>query len=235
MSIRIVSYNIHGGYGLDRIHDYKRINRLLENHEIDIALLQEVDTRPAQRSTAQDIKDLRGKRFTSFVAGKTIEDQSGWYGNVIMSRFEILGHEVIDVTMPGREPRNIIEAVIKTDEGVMRVLNTHKGLNHGERCRQLEKLHTLLVREDDLPIFVGGDINEWHTSSRAMRELNTTLYSCPTGRSFPTRFPLFHLDRIWCRPFHIIQESKILKTKETKMYSDHYPVFAKVGIKKVPA
>lgn len=226
MPLRIASYNIRGGNGLDGLHDYKRINRFLESCHADVVLLQEVDTRPAVRSTEQDIRDLCGQHFPWFIAGKTISGNDGWYGNAIMSRFEIISHEVFDVSMSGREPRNIMEARIRSDEGDLRILNTHKGLNHGERRWQLKRLHSLLTSEEQTPLFVGGDINEWQTSSRAVQELNAVLHPYPLGRTFPTFCPLFHLDRIWCRPRHLIEEARILKTRETRMYSDHYPVLA---------
>jgi endonuclease/exonuclease/phosphatase family metal-dependent hydrolase len=230
MAVKVISYNIHGGWGLDGRHDYARINSLLEAEEADIVLLQEVDTRPPARSTAQDIRDLCGRRFPHFLAGKTIENEDGWYGNAVMSRFEILGHETVDISMPGFEPRNIMEVVIRTPDGVLRVLNTHKGLNHGERRRQFEKLHTLLVRENELPVLVGGDLNEWQTSTRALRELNRFLKPVRLPRTFPVRFPLFHLDRLWCRPENLIREATVLKNRQTRLYSDHFPVCAQLRL-----
>ncbi len=228
MTVRLLSYNIHSGWGLDRKHDYQRLNRLLEEHKIDIALLQEVDTRPPNRPTEKDVADLCGDRFPHFVAGPTVEEEAGWYGNAVLSRFPVLGHETVDISMPGREPRNIMEVLIDTHQGILRVLNTHKGLNHGERKRQLEKLHVLIDRESDLPLFVSGDINEWHTSSRAMRELNSSLHSEKVGATFPTWFPLFHLDRIWCRPDAIIKQACVLKNAKTRFFSDHYPVLVEL-------
>jgi len=55
---RIVTYNIHSGIGRDKKHDYKRIGQFLANSGADVVLLQEMDTRPSERSTAQDVKDI---------------------------------------------------------------------------------------------------------------------------------------------------------------------------------
>lgn len=226
MPIRILSYNIHSGWGRDGKHDYQRLNRLFVEQNIDVVLLQEVDTRPPNRPTEQDVADLCGDRYPHFVAGMAVKNDHGWYGNAVMSRFPVLGHETVDVSLRGREPRNIMEVVVNTHRGILRLLNTHKGLNQGERRHQLEKLHVLIERERELPVFVGGDINEWHTSSEVMNRLNNALHSVKVGATFPTWCPLLHLDRIWCRPAGIIKSAKILKNRATKIYSDHYPVLA---------
>lgn len=230
MPIRILTYNIHGGTGIDGRHDYRRLNELLERSEIDIALLQEVDTRPAKRRTEDDIAALCGSRYPHFAAGISVETQSGWFGNAILSRFHIISCETIDITIPGHEPRNIMEAIIDTPEGALRVLNTHKGLNHGERRQQLQKLYHLLDRHIALPLFIGGDINEWHTSSTAMNELNSALRHVVVGRTFPSFLPIFHLDRIWCRPDGIIRKAGVLKGRGTVRFSDHLPVLAELSI-----
>ena len=62
---RIVSYNIHSGVGVDNVQNYQRIGEFLKKHRVDIALLQEMDTRPAERDTAQDINDIL--RVTSVI------------------------------------------------------------------------------------------------------------------------------------------------------------------------
>ena len=54
---RIITYNIHSGVGRDKKHDYKRIGQFLANSGADVVLLQEMDTRPPERDTAQDVKD----------------------------------------------------------------------------------------------------------------------------------------------------------------------------------
>jgi endonuclease/exonuclease/phosphatase family metal-dependent hydrolase len=230
--LRIVTYNIRGGRGCDGVQDYQRINKFLEEQEIDIALLQEVDMRGPKRAESKDILNLSGARFPFFVAAPAVKTPYGWFGNAILSRFPVLGHEVVDISIPKREPRNIIDAVIQTPQGLLRVLNTHKGLKRRERHRQMEKLNTLLKRESDLPLFLAGDINEWHTGARVMKTINRLLHPVGVGATFPTICAMFHLDRVWCRPARLIKDARILKTRETKVYSDHFPVLAELYLEK---
>lgn len=226
MKIRVLTYNIHGAHGTDGLRDYRRLGELLKKNQIDIALIQELDTRAPDRDGARDIADLRTDHFREIVEAPTMHRDSGWYGNAILSRFPVTRRNVIDISTGGREPRNIVEVFLRTPCGPLHVVNTHKGLGALERKGQLRKLNELLARKCEVPLIVGGDINEWQSFAGGLRRLNQVLHPIPSGATFPTRFPLFALDRMWCRPDHLIQSSRVLKTEETRVYSDHYPLLA---------
>lgn len=226
--MRILTYNIHSAIGTDGRRDYARIARLLEKHEIDIALIQEMDTRPKRRHSAVDISVLAGGRFPFIAEGPTISSSLGWYGNAVLSRYPLQGTRIIDVSHAGREPRNIIETFAQTPRGPLHILNTHKGLKAVERGYQLRKLGEILARKSDVPLVVGGDLNEWHSASVALRKLEEYVVPVKCGATFPTRFPMFALDRMWCRPEGLLTGARVLKTKETRVFSDHYPLIAEV-------
>ena len=46
---RLITYNLHSGVGRDGIQDYARIGRFLVEQDADFVLLQEMDTRSAER------------------------------------------------------------------------------------------------------------------------------------------------------------------------------------------
>lgn len=228
--MRILTYNIHGAIGTDGRRDYARISRLLSEHEVDIALIQEMDTRPKRKFAGVDISVLAGERFPFIAEGPTISTSLGWYGNAILSRYPLKNTTIIDVSHAGREPRNILETFAHTPEGVLHILNTHKGLKSVERGFQLRKLGELLARKSDVPLIVGGDLNEWHSASVALRKLEEYLSPLKCGATFPTRFPIFSLDRMWCRPQGLLKSASVLKTKETRIFSDHYPLIAELDL-----
>lgn len=228
--MKIMTYNIHGAKGLDGKCDYRRIGDFLKKQNIDIALIQEIDTRTDQRSIEEDINALITDHFHSFATAPTMTTPHGWYGNGVLSRFPISKENVIDISLSGREPRNIQEVFVEVPKGLLHLINTHKGLRRSERGLQIAKLHHLLSPQSDIPLVVGGDINQWHTYSRAMAQLNRLLYPIPSSATFPTRYPLFPLDRFWCRPKTLVQSSRVLKTKETRIFSDHYPLVIEINI-----
>lgn len=230
MKLRILTYNIHGAKGVDGRRDYLRIGKFLKEQNIDVALIQELDTRPVSSNTDDDILSLQTDHFPYFSAAPTITLPSGWYGNAILSRHPIIKETIIDISHDGREPRNILEIFIQTKRGQLHIVNTHKGLRPSERGQQMKKLNDLLSRQSDLPLVVGGDINEWQTYAGALRRLNKVLHPIPSGATFPTRFPVLNLDRMWCRPENLILKSQVLKTKETRIYSDHYPLLIEIEL-----
>lgn len=230
MTIRIVTYNIHSGVGVDGVQSYKRIGRFLAERKVDIALLQEMDTRPQHRNTEQDIAALCEPQFHGLVPSPAVYGAHGWYGNAVLTRFPVTFSQTIDVSHFGRQPRNIQEVVLDTDEGPLHVLNTHKGLKRIERREQIKKLGLHLQQPSEIPLVVGGDFNEWQLFSRHLHKLNRLLTPHPVGPTFPTHWPLLRLDRFWSRPGTIVQSARVLKTPETRRYSDHYPIELNISL-----
>jgi endonuclease/exonuclease/phosphatase family metal-dependent hydrolase len=230
MKIRVLTYNIHGAVGVDGTRDFKRIGQFLREQNIDIALLQEFDTRSQHHSTEEDIQGVMGNHFFFHEAAPTIRGRYGWYGNAIFSKYPIAKSSVIDISTPGREPRNIIEALIDTPNGPLHVVNTHKGLRLSERTLQLTILHKLLDTNSEIPLIVGGDLNEWSLFAGPLKKINSVLQPITPGPTFPTLYPLFQLDRMWCRPRNLVARAAVLKTKETRKYSDHYPILAELEL-----
>ncbi len=110
------------------------------------------------------------------------------------------------------------------------MLNTHKGLKRIERREQIRKLGLHLQQASAIPIVVGGDFNEWQLFSPHLRKLNEVLTPHPVGATFPTGWPLLRLDRFWSRPGDLVQSARVLKTPETRVYSDHYPIEMNISL-----
>jgi endonuclease/exonuclease/phosphatase family metal-dependent hydrolase len=112
----------------------------------------------------------------------------------------------------------------------VRVIVTHLGLKPVERRFQTRKLLVLLK---DTPleerVIVLGDINEWLPLGRPLRWLNGLLGESPAERSFPSRWPLFALDRVWARPRHALLAFGVHRSPLAAKASDHLPVRAIVA------
>ena len=224
---RIVSYNIHSGVGTDKRHDYKRIGQFLASTGADIVLLQEMDTRSSLRETAQDVKDVCAENAFQLTPSPAIREANGWYGNAVLSRFKVLSQEVIDVSQSDRQPRNVQVVELQTEKGPLTVVNTHKGLKKLERRSQLTLLHNYLAKrleKTPTPLVLAGDFNEWQFFSRAFSALNSMLVQHKVGPTFPSKFPIFSLDRVWVTKDIQVQNITKINTKQTALMSDHLPV-----------
>ena len=232
---RIISYNIHSGVGVDKVQNYQRIGEFLKKHHVDIALLQEMDTRPAERDTAQDISDICAGHFTELIASPALAESYGWYGNAIISRFPVTQQTSFDVSQPGVQPRNIQKVEVNTPDGLLCLINTHKGLKKQERKAQFallaEYIDDYQQQQQQTPLLLAGDFNEWQFFTRAFKRLNQSLTQHKVAATFPTRWPVFSLDRVWTNPHLKVIDCKVLKTPETRYFSDHYPILIDVEIK----
>ena len=230
---RIVTYNIHSGIGRDKKHDYKRIGQFLANSGADVVLLQEMDTRPSERNTAQDIKDICADNTFDLIPSPAIREPEGWYGNAILTRFDVLNPDTVDVSQRGRQPRNVQVVELKTEKTPLTVVNTHKGLKKLERRSQFSLLHEHLshrLKERQTPLVLAGDFNEWQFFSKAFKGLNELLSQQKVGATFPSHFPVFALDRVWVSDDIKVKSCRKLKNAKTRIYSDHLPVLIDIAL-----
>ncbi|APD90977.1 endonuclease [Alteromonas mediterranea] len=234
---RIVTYNIHSGIGRDKKQDYKRIGQFLASSGADVVLLQEMDTRPPERDTAQDVRDICAENTFKLIPSPAIRETDGWYGNAILTRFDVLSNDTVDVSQSGRQPRNVQIVELKTEKTPLTVVNTHKGLKKLERRSQFSLLHEHLsqrLKEKQTPLVLAGDFNEWQFFSKAFKGLNSLLFQQKVGATFPSHFPVFSLDRVWVTDDIKVKACRKLKNAKTRVYSDHLPVLIDIELPESP-
>jgi len=86
----------------------------------------------------------------------------------------------------------------------------------------------LLIKQTPLEerVVALGDINEWLPLGRPLRWMHALLGHSPAERSFPSRWPLFALDRVWVRPRHALLAFGAHRSFLARQASDHLPVKA---------
>jgi endonuclease/exonuclease/phosphatase family metal-dependent hydrolase len=233
--LKILCYNIKGGYDLRRTRNIARINALMNKYDIDVGVFQEFETRASRGATLKDIDTVAGPERLYQLQGLAMVENEGWYGNLIVSRYPILNGVVHDLeTSPSLEPRNAIDATIKTPYGNVRLIGTHLSLSPWERWSEVRNLVRLLKTVDVTekgPLILMGDINEWRPTSKLLRFLNDHFTPIPLARSFPSFLPIFKLDRVWHENIDSKRISaRILKYAETGNLSDHCPILIEVGL-----
>lgn len=222
--IRVATYNVHGFVGRDGRRDPKRIAEVIRGLDCDVVGLQEVDSRGA--SAALD--ELERGTGMEAVAGATIVDPDGEYGNALLTTTRILERRRHDLTVNGREPRGAIEVRIEAPSGPeLSMIVTHLGLRRRERRRQVERLLEI-CGNDRLrrPLVVAGDFNEWWPLGRSLGMLRSVLGSSPAVPTFPAWRPVLALDRIWTTPLRPQSRVRAVRTALTGVASDHLPLIA---------
>jgi endonuclease/exonuclease/phosphatase family metal-dependent hydrolase len=234
-SLRIASYNIHGCLGTDGRVDVARVARVIIETGCDTVGLQEVDNQPGERHDSMQLDFLGSATRMEALAGHTLVRQQGHFGNALLTRRPVLTVRRHVLSFGSREPRGALDVDLDVAGRVVRVLVTHLGLSPAERRFQVKKLLRLL---HDIPpeqtVLVLGDINEWLPLGRPLRWLHGMLGEAPAERTFPSRFPLFALDRVWVRPRHILLAFGAHQSPAARLASDHLPVKAIVATGEEP-
>ena len=217
--LRIASYNVHGCVGTDGRKDAARIAEVIRELGCDTVGLQEVDYR----------LDYIGQRLgMQVVPGLTLVRHDGPFGNALLTTRKVLDVRRLALGYGRREPRNALDVDLEVGGGRLRVIVTHLGLFAAERRWQVRKLLEMM-RDTEERLVVLGDINEWFPLSRPLRWFNRLLGHSVAERSFPSRWPLFALDRVWVRPRRALLALKAHRSPLASLASDHLPVKAIVA------
>jgi endonuclease/exonuclease/phosphatase family metal-dependent hydrolase len=220
--VRIMTWNIHGALGRNPRFDLMRVVDLIRRWQPDIVALQEVDSRRAFADAVNPFDYLPAVVGNYGIGAKALSTKDGDYGQVLISRWPIAGYKVHDISHPEREPRRAIRAEVTTPHGPLTVVATHLGLSFRERRGQAKMLSDL-VRGPG-PAAIIGDFNDWFWPGSVRSVLTRALGGRTRYRTFPSMFPLFRLDRIYCRPRQALVRSFI--DKKARAVSDHLPVIA---------
>jgi endonuclease/exonuclease/phosphatase family metal-dependent hydrolase len=216
-----MTWNIHGGVGLDRRCDLDRIAAIVTRHDPDIVALQEVDSRARRRSDAFDLlTDCLGGNCAH---AKLIEAPDGEYGHMLISRWPISASRTHSLSVERREPRAAIEATVETPWGGLHVIAAHLGLGLSERLRQARLLAALASKGPDCTVML-GDFNDWMSSGAVRRTLRGIFEARTGSRSYPSFAPMLKLDRIYCRPAGLLADH--FADRSAWRASDHLPLVA---------
>jgi len=252
ISIKVLTYNIHKGFSISNrrfvLHDIKGSLRQID---ADVVFLQEVH---GERTiTNNRFDDWPNNRQFEFLAdqvwqhhayGKNAIYKSGHHGNAILSKYPFIDWENIDVSYMRTASRSLLHGTIEIPDAAesnrekkIHVICVHLGLLERERERQLSTLAKRIkshVPEDE-PLIIAGDFNDWR--GNAERHLLQDLgveeaYKKMHGRyarTFPAKFPVLSMDRIYVRGLEIVDCHR-LHGRPWSRLSDHTPLLAEVSI-----
>ncbi|HYD80253.1 MAG TPA: endonuclease/exonuclease/phosphatase family protein [Paucimonas sp.] len=223
--LTVATYNIHGGVGADGKFSPRRIADVLHEMRADVIALQEVPLGGPHRPNVLAVL----RQATGYVAaeGPTADDANGRYGNAVLSRFPIAAVRSIDLSFGSHEPRGALDADLDCHGHPLRIVATHLGLRLGERREQIRRLLQVFDTYR-MPVILLGDINEWFVWGRSLRQLVSHFQPVPAPATFPSRWPLLALDRIWIRPRHRLVHVKAHATSLARIASDHLPLLAAI-------
>ena len=232
-SIRIATYNIKHGRGMDGTVDLERTAATLQALDADIIALQEVDDR-ASRSGRVDQATWLAERLDMYAAyGSFMPFQGGRYGLAILSRNRIESHESWRLT-DGNEPRVALAARIRIDSGeTITAVAVHFDWVEDDGYRFAQARETITrLQALEIPWIVFGDFNDVPTS-RTMNAFERIGRNAakPVGNAatFPSDQPKIEIDYIFNGP-PARWRPAIAEVIPESISSDHRPVITKLSL-----
>jgi len=242
VTIRVMTYNIHHGEGIDSVIDISRISEMILDNEIDIAALQEVD-KGVKRTNKIDIPELLAEQTgINYSFHKNINYQEGEYGNCILSRFPIISDTNFHYSMLREgEQRGLLQTIINFDGIQITIMNTHLDYREddSERNLNVKQIFEKVENYPDVPIIIVGDFNDGPKSRTHLQMKKKFIdvweyLSDESGFTYPTENPSKRIDYIYL--MNLEDQSKKVRIIPTRIFtlksiaSDHLPVIAEFEI-----
>lgn len=232
--VRVATYNIHRGRGLDGRTRLERIAGVLAMIDADIVALQEVvGASPLKPGQAAELGAALGM---GWVMAPTRHLRTALFGNVVLSRFPITHHVQHDLTWKTCEHRGVQRADIELNEDTLHFYNVHLGTSLLERRSQAAKLASFVHdRRTQGPKIVLGDFNEWARGiakdvlAERLQSIDLTKH-LSRRRTYPGFFPILHLDHIYYEGQVEVLKVSMPRDRMTLMASDHLPLVADLRI-----
>ncbi len=228
--LRVLSYNIHHGEGMDGKLDLERIARVIKDADADLVALQEVD-KGVKRTDGIDepavLAELTGMHA---VFEKNIDFQGGEYGNAVLSRLPVEQYK--NHPLPRSNPteqRGVLEVHISVAGRPIVFYATHFDYHgdDGERLASAGLLRGLLEDADTQTAIVAGDLNALPDSPtmKLIREFLTDTHNpqAGEGHTYPADQPDRRIDYILHTPAAGLKSLECRVTDEPAA-SDHRPL-----------
>jgi endonuclease/exonuclease/phosphatase family metal-dependent hydrolase len=227
----VATWNIHSCVGIDARFAPDRIATVIRGLDADIIGLQEVGWHHRGESGIDQFAYLEQATGLKAVAGPTKHDRDAHYGNALLTRFPLLEQSALDLSLPVREPRGGITAVLDVHGTPVRAIVAHLGLDPWERKAQIARILEVVRQTPDLPTLFMGDLNEWRPRAPRLQLLDEHFTDCAAPRSFHARLPTLRLDRIFVSPGLRLVGFDVVRNALTRRASDHLPVRAQLAVK----
>lgn len=221
--LRVFSYNIHHGAGLDEKLDLNRIAEVIKKQKPDLVALQEVDNRVPRSGKVDQAAELAKLLGMHYAYGKCIDLDGGGYGNAILSNYPIQDTIIHKLPGPG-EARAVLEAIIQIQGKKISFASVHldwqKKSTRVEQMLAVEKVLSLRNH----PVIMAGDFNAQPDSDTMKLVAKTWSIVAKTGASLtmPADAPRTEIDYIVHRGLADAKASCLVI--EEKVASDHRPL-----------
>jgi endonuclease/exonuclease/phosphatase family metal-dependent hydrolase len=244
--LRVLTWNLHHGEGVDGRFDLERIAAVIRAVEPDWVALQEID-RGVRRTQGVDMPaELARLTGLHAVFGDNIDYQGGRYGNLALVRTP--PERAVNHPLPSHyagEQRGLLELAWSTPRGERRFFVTHwdyRGGYDGERQASVEFLREKLGggagegasskvsgASGEL-VVLAGDLNALPDSAviARLQEFLAPAHGAEPRATYPAAAPERMIDYVWFAPEAGAWRVRECRVLEEPTASDHRPLLVEL-------
>ena len=234
-TLRVMTYNIHVGVGMDKKLDLPRIAGVINAQHPDLVGLQEVDRGVTRTQGIDEIAELAKLTRMDYAFAFNLRYQGGQYGVAILSQFPITAtdHRLFQNTREA-ERRGFIRAEVNVHGRLLNFVTTHLDYQYDDgRLFEAQQLLSAL-KDVKGPLILVGDFNDI-PAGRAYQLMRYQFgdawiesRSTEEGFSYPADKPSKRIDYIFFRSTDRARTKRawIVNTPA----SDHVPVVADLEV-----
>lgn len=245
--LRVMTVNVHKGFTfLNRRFVLRELRDAVREVGADLVFLQEIHgTRQGPRMAGHERPEVPHYEFLAdqiwpaFAYGRNAVYTDGDHGNALLSKYPIVRSENVDVSVGSHEKRGLLHCTLRLPDrtDVVHAICVHLGLRQSHRARQLQQLCHFVKRvvPQKEPLLVAGDFNDWRGQAHAvllegagLDEVFVEAHGI-AAKTFPARFPLLRLDRIYVRSVRD-HTPLTLPARPWSGLSDHAPIAAEIRL-----
>jgi len=229
--LRLLTWNIRKGKGADgRGAPIRALADAIVRHRPHLVLCQEV-FHPSAAGAAAQSDELASRLAMSPAYGPNAVYRRGSHGNATFSILPLLHVENRDLSTNPVERRGVLYTLLELPDAPLHVFNTHLGLNAIQRRRQVRRIAALIEARvpPGEPLVLAGDFNDW-TGAIQRAVVRRCDVECALRdvaradrRSWPSRRPVFGLDRVYVRGLVPVAVS-VVRDPPFDTLSDHLPI-----------
>jgi len=243
--MQVLTVNTHKGFtAFNRRFILPELREAVRSTQADLVFLQEVlgghqrhAARHAGWPKTSQYEFLADSMWSDFAYGRNAVYPEGHHGNALLSKYPIIEHRNLDVSITGPERRGLLHCVLDVPgQPHVHAICVHLSLLESHRQKQLQLLRRLLDSlPADAPVIIAGDFNDWKLHGNRTLGLHRGLHEAferhhgLLARTYPARLPLLRLDRIYLRNANS-HAPRILGNKPWTHLSDHLPLAVEVQL-----
>ncbi len=221
IDIKVMTYNVRNGVGLDNRRDHSRTARVIDAVRPDVVAVQEVDSVTGRSGGLYVLGEIAAQTAMYPIFAPAIEHDGGLYGIGLLCRER--PDSVTRVVLPGREEAR---ALLIADYPDYSVACTHLSLTEADALASVP----LICREAEAraprPMILMGDLNSL-PSSAVIDSLRSrfTIFSASDTPTYPADSPEECIDYIMVANCPDAYASSLAVVNEPAA-SDHRPIRA---------